>query len=148
MDIFSDELTSKRQKENFLVRETDSTEDKIRNEIMTTLYYNIGEKGTWKCEGTTACFNLKGKYGDIECCAEKSLNYKLPGESTLSHQNDILITDRNKEQIVSIEIKHKSSVTGQFKCRSYDMINYKNTFDSKLLGIMIFVKSTQGIGIE
>jgi hypothetical protein len=125
-----------------------TTEDKIRDEVMKTLFYNLGEQGTWEGDGKSARFKLKSEFGNVECGAEKSLDYKLPDGGALSHASDILITDISKERYISIEIKHKSAVTDQFKCRSYDMIHMKNTYGSKLLGIMLFVKTTQGISIE
>ncbi len=125
-----------------------TTEDKIRDEVMKALFDNFGEQGTWEGDGKSARFRLKSEFGNVECGAERSLNYKLSEGETLRHASDILITDTSKERYISIEIKHKSAVTDQFKCRSYDMIHMKNTYGSKLLGIMLFVKTTQGISIE
>lgn len=143
----SDESTSQQLQGYYSVRETGSTEDKVRNEIMKTLFYTIGEKGTWGGEGSSARFDLKKECGNVECCAEMPLIYKLPDGGNLSHKSDILMTDKIEDRFASIEIKHKSAVTDQFKCRSYDMLHYKNTYGSKILGIMIFVKATQGVSI-
>jgi len=147
-DIKSEEPENKLPRVLFSVKDTGTTEDKLRNEVMKTLFYNLGEKGTWEGEGSLARFKLKNNFGNVECCAEMPLNYELPNGGILSHKSDILLTDNLKERYVSIEIKHKSAVTDQFKCRSYDMIHMKDTYGSKLLGIMIFVKATQGVSIE
>jgi hypothetical protein len=125
-----------------------TSENKIRDKIMSILYCHLGEKGTWEEKGKKARFKLQRQYGDTICKAEVPLKYELPNGHTLSHSWDILIIDASNKNYVSIEIKHESAVTDQFKCRSYDMMHTKATYSSKVFGIMIYVKAGKGISIE
>lgn len=121
------------------------SESKVRDFLLQILYYNLGEKETWRTTGTARGFEVNSKYGDFECISEGSLRYTLPPGNTISHKSDILIKDKKEGHHVSIEIKHRSAVTDQFKCRSYDMLHLKQSLP-KIYGIMVYVKS--GIGIS
>lgn len=126
-----------------------TSEDEIRDTIMSLLYYRIGQEDSWEGEGKTARFKLKGEYGETKCFAEEILEYDLPNGDSLSHKNDILFVSAGDERaFISIEIKHRSAVTDQFKCRSYDMLHLKNTFEQRLLGIMLYVKAKGGLTTE
>ena len=53
------------------------------------------------------------------------------------------------ERYVAIEIKFMSSVTDQFKARSYDMMHLKQEFSGRVSGIMVYVHAPgSGISIE
>jgi len=138
-------------KENELVQlseRTKYTEDYIRDFLMDILYRRIGLEGTWKGSGKTTSFNLKDEFKGFRCFAERSLPYTLPAGEIISHASDILISNNESGKYISIEIKHRSSVTDQFKCRSYDIFHLKKSYGSNLLGIMVYVKTTTGIRVE
>lgn len=125
------------------------TEDKVRDLLMQVLYDLIGEEGSWEGYGKGASFKLRGERGLYKCYAEKSLPYTLPSGYEMSHASDILIIDEARKKFVSIEIKHLSAVTDQFKCRSYDMSHMKSTYGDNLLGILVYVKEeAKGISPE
>jgi hypothetical protein len=121
-----------------------NSESKVRDFLLQILYYNLGEKETWRTTETTKGFKVDSKYGDLECVSEGSLRYTLPPGNAISHKSDILFKDKKDEHHFSIEIKHRSAVTDQFKCRSYDIIHLKQCYP-KLCGIMVYVKSDKGI---
>ena len=120
------------------------SESKVRDFLLQILYYNLGERETWRPTETTKSFKVNSKYGDLECVSEGSLRYTLPPGNTISHKSDILIKDKKDGHQISIEIKHRSAVTDQFKCRSYDIQHLKQSYP-KLYGIMVYVKSDRGI---
>jgi hypothetical protein len=120
------------------------SELRVRDFILRLLYNNLGEKDSWTDEKGIAAFALDKKYGNLECISEGSLQYELPSGYPMSHKSDILIQDKTDDNHISIEIKHRSAVTDQFKCRTYDMLHLKQSHP-KLHGIMIYVKSTSGI---
>ena len=120
------------------------SESKVRDFLLQILYYNLGEKETWRTTETTRSFKVDSKYGDLECVSEGSLRYTLPPGNAISHKSDILIKDKKEGHYISIEIKHRSAVTDQFKCRSYDILHLKQSYP-KLYGIMVYVKSDKGI---
>jgi len=128
--------------------ETKATEDEIRDLLMQVLYHRIGRTGSWEGIGKTASFELKDEFKGYKCFAERTLSYVLPTGIKMDHTSDILISSEEKKRYISIEIKHRSAVTDQFKCRSYDMIHLKNSYGNNLLGIMVYVKSTTGISVE
>ncbi len=136
------------QEENEFSLNKKTTEDEIRDLVMSNLYPRIGNDSTWQGSGKKAQFDLKTDFSGFKCSAEKSLKYNLPSGKEISHKNDILIHNKEKGKYISIEIKHRSAVTDQFKCRSYDMLHLKKKYQNELLGIMIFVKSSSGISIE
>lgn len=126
-----------------LRRPVDS-ESKVRDFLLQILYYNLGEKETWRTEEMTQGFTVDSKYGDLECVSEGSLRYTLAPGDAISHKSDILVKDKKEGHHVSIEIKYRSAVTDQFKCRSYDILHLKQSYP-KLYGIMVYVKSDKGI---
>jgi len=138
----------RRIEENPIYEEAKATEDEIRDLLMHVLYHRVGAEGTWEGSGKTASFDLKDEFRGYKCFAERSLSYALPEGIEIEHTSDILISNEEKKRYVSIEIKHRSAVTDQFKCRSYDMIHLKKNYGSNLLGIMVYVKSTTGISAK
>lgn len=128
--------------------ETKTTEEEIRDSLMQILYYRLGKESSWKGSGKTASFDIRSEFDGYKCFAEQSLPYGLPTDIKLDHTSDILVSNEKKKKYVSIEIKHRSAVTDQFKCRSYDMIHLKKSYRKNLLGVMVYVKSTSGISVE
>ncbi|MBM3157908.1 MAG: hypothetical protein FJ004_11585 [Chloroflexi bacterium] len=124
-------------------------EEDVRDKVMRILFDNFGERNTWEGEGKFTRFKLRSEFGASECKAEHAINYKLPNGSTLSHESDIFIGEESLGKCVSLEIKHESAVTDQFKARCYDIIHMRNTYGKSLLTIMLFVKvPSKGISIE
>lgn len=121
-----------------------ANEDELRNLIMLKLFGLLGKEGTLKGEGSTLEFEFSKGF----CEAEINLNYELPNGVVLGHRSDILISDAKRKKYISIELKYKSAVTDQFKCRSYDIQHMKDHYKESLLGVMLFVKTSQGISIE
>ena len=78
---------------------------------------------------------------------EGQLSYALPDGATIRHASDILITT-DQGKLISIELKFKSAVTDQFKCRAYDAIHMKQEYGDKIVNILIFVKSKSGVSIK
>ncbi len=128
--------------------EPKSTEDEIRDLLMQILYHRLGREGSWDGAGKTAMFVLRDDFPGYQCLAERGLSYQLPPGAKLTHRSDIMISNEELGKHVSIEIKHRSAVTDQFKCRSYDMIHMKSTLAGNLLGIIVYVKTTTGISVE
>jgi len=126
--------------------EKNATEDEIRGSLMKILYSGLGKVGTWRGSGRKAFFDLRDEFEGYKCFAERRLSYELPTGYEMGHASDILIT--NEEKHISIEIKHRSATTDQFKCRSYDMIHLKKSYGNSLLGIVVYVKSGTGISVE
>ncbi len=85
---------------------------------------------------------------DIDLVPEGRLPYTLPGGNTLYHASDILAESDDRKKHVSIELKYKSAVTDQFKCRAYDALHMKKDHGDHLLCIMLFVKASSGISIQ
>lgn len=125
-----------------------TTENDIRDMIMQILFQKMGKDGTWHGAGSTAVFDLKDEYQGFKCYAERGLSYHLPNNKSMTHKSDILITNEELRRHISIEIKHRSSVTDQFKCRNYDMSHLKETYGYNILGILVYVKTPSGISIE
>jgi hypothetical protein len=85
---------------------------------------------------------------NIHIQKEGKLDYLLPNGKVLSHRSDILLSKGNTK-FISIEIKNKSAVTDQFKCRSYDMFHLKRQLGENILGVMIYIKNKgNGISLE
>jgi hypothetical protein len=130
------------------------TEDDIRDRVMHALFEHFGTPGSWRGDGKTATFDFAAFGVNGECAAERKLDYKLPGGKVLSHCSDVLITTRGEARpedgqgFVSIEIKHTSAVTDQFKCRSFDMYHMKQQFGGRVFGVMLFARAGHGIGLE
>lgn len=96
-----------------------------------------------------ASLGLAGQFA-----AEGKLEYELPGGKILAHCSDVLGTVRiegpveSEERFISVEIKHTSAVTDQFKCRSFDMFHLKPQLGGRVFGIMLFARAGQGIGFD
>lgn len=84
---------------------------------------------------------------NIHLVPEGRLSYQLPNGHTLFHASDIL-AQTDVKKYVSIELKYKSAVTDQFKCRAFDAIHMKKEYDNNILCIMVFVKTSAGISIH
>lgn len=80
--------------------------------------------------------------------AEQKLPYSLPDGKVLTHASDILITDPKTGRRVSVELKYRSAVTDQFKCRAYDIMHMKKQYGDSLLAVMLFAKAQTGISIK
>lgn len=104
------------------------TENEVRDYILAKLQKNLQSRA------------------EIHLVPEGRLQYKLPNNHELSHASDILAYTDDKKY-VSIEVKYKSAVTDQFKCRTFDIIHMKNKFTDNILSIMIFVKTSAGVSI-
>mgnify|MGYP001112394027 CR=1 FL=1 len=128
--------------------EIKATEDEIRDLLMQVLFHKLGRDSSWMGSGKTASFDLRNEFEGYKCFAEQPLSYTLPKDIKINHASDILISNEEKKKYINIEIKHRSAVTDQFKCRSYDIIHLKESYGDNLLGIMVYVKSTTGISVE
>ena len=90
------------------------------------------------------------RFCDTNCAAEAegTVTYRLPDGTVLNHASDILVSRPGSARQVSIEIKYKSAVTDQFKCRSYDAAHMKEAHGEDLLTVMLFARAGSGIGID
>ena len=122
-----------------------NTEAELRDTVMLSLYQACGIQESLKGSGSNMAFRLGAQ---IECRAEQTLHYVLPNGVELGHASDILISDAKRHRYISIELKYKSAVTDQFKCRAYDIQHLKSQYGDALLGVMLFVKSSSGISIS
>jgi hypothetical protein len=122
-----------------------STEDELRDLLMANLYKRFGKRATFMGVGSKIVFEIDD---DVICEAERPLQYSLPNGVTLAHKSDILISDKRRERYISIELKYKSAVTDQFKCRAYDIHHLKQHYRESLHGIMLFAKAKSGISIK
>ena len=81
---------------------------------------------------------LRPRLRDIGCdvVIEGTVTYQLPDGTTLRHASDILVSKPDPRRHVSIELKYKSAVTDQFKCRAYDAAHMKAEHGDAILTIM------------
>ena len=93
---------------------------------------------------------LRAMVQDADCHfeAEGRVLYRLPDGKEMRHASDILITTPDSEKQISIEIKYRSAVTDQFKCRAYDALHMKQQHRDEILTVMLFARADSGIGIE
>ena len=109
-------------------------------------------------EGVTVALMLSFQTAGIFCAefdAPETDRFVRDGNASFSEQifdismthSDILAQRNGGEKYVSIELKYKSAVTDQFKCRSYDAMHMKNEYSSRMLCVMLFVKSNAGVSI-
>ena len=93
---------------------------------------------------------LRPRLCEVDCVveAEGTVRYRLPDGTILRHASDILISGPGLGKRVSIELKYKSAVTDQFKCRSYDAAHIKEQHGTDILTIMVFARAGSGISIE
>jgi len=104
--------------------------------------------------GTTAAFDIIRTHVSGRCAAEGKLAYLLPSGKRITHASDILFDVRRStaesraHRHISLEIKHTSAVTDQFKCRAFDMLHLKKEFGPALIGVLLFARAGQGIGFE
>ena len=150
--VDDDAMLAKPPHESFEENEADievkHSESEIRDLLMQILFHRLGQNGTWVGIGKLARFDLRPEFGGFKCLAESILQYELPSGGKLGHCSDILISNSEKTQHISLEIKHRSAVTDQFKCRSYDIMHLKRSYGNNLLGVLVYVKSTTGISVR
>jgi hypothetical protein len=79
---------------------------------------------------------------------EGPTRYRLPNGDELTHAADILVSAQNSARHVSIEVKYRSAVTDQFKCRSYDAMHAKATHGGSVLTVMLYAMTGTGISRE
>lgn len=93
---------------------------------------------------------LREQLINTDCLVEAEIRipYRLPSGKELRHASDILVSTPSSAKQVSIEIKYRSAVTDQFKCRAYDAIHIKQQFGDKILTVMLFARDDSGISIE
>lgn len=84
---------------------------------------------------------------DIAIEAEGVLAYTLPDGSKINHASDILLVQTPSGRKFSIELKYKSAVTDQFKCRAYDALHMKHEYGGNIHTMMLFVKTKSGVSI-
>lgn len=84
---------------------------------------------------------------DVAIHPEGVLAYALPDGSKINHASDVLVIHMPSRRKVSIELKYKSAVTDQFKCRAYDAFHMKQEFGNDIHTIMLFVKTKSGVSI-
>lgn len=93
---------------------------------------------------------LRKHFRNAECVLEPEgrVSYRVPSGEEFKHASDILITGKASAKQVSIEIKFRSAVTDQFKCRAYDATHMKQQHGDRLLTVMLYAKTDSGISIE
>ena len=90
--------------------------------------------GSLRGDGPTGSFTIARPAISGNCAVEKVLDYQLPSGTRLPHKFDILLdyqrsgSSAGAREYVSIEVKHMSAVTDQFKCRAFDMLHMKQAF--------------------
>ena len=92
--------------------------------------------------------SLEGQLPELEFLPEGRVAYHLPSGRRLTHASDIHATKRGSEKVVSIEIKYRSAVTDQFKCRAYDAAQMKEEHGTRILTVMLFARADTGISVE
>lgn len=127
----------------------EKSEDKIVRKIMTLFHELAEDRESMHDLGNRMWFDFKVSGKKHRCQTEGEVVYDIPKGNTLTHRSDITITNSDKLtepyvlnprlKFVSIEVKHKSSVTDQFKSRSYDMLHMRTTYPN-CLGVMIYVR--------
>ena len=115
----------------------------LRNRLMNELYRRIGETGTLSRAERSMWFHLRADGGTCE--AEGSLAYELPDKTLLKYDSDILFTLKIGKR-VAVELKFLSSVSDQFKARSFDVLHVKKKYGSDVYCVLAYVHMT-GIGI-
>ncbi len=126
------------------------SENRIRDFVLEQLINKIGNDKSVQILQLSSKYVIEKKLTVITCEVEGLLKYDLPNGFTLTHKSDILFSILNKNHItqksyISIEVKHKSAVTDQFKSRTYDMIHLKQTYGAQIFGILLYIKTNKGI---
>ncbi len=126
----------------------DQYEDSLRDFLVAILFMRFGEEGTMEGEGKCTKFRIRKALGGGTCRGCAALDYTLPSGYKVTHENDILISLPTGKHI-AIELKWVSSVSDQFKARSYDMLHMKHTFADQVCGILVYLHNPgQGISIQ
>lgn len=121
---------------------------------MKALYGRLGTRDSWRDDAQAASLAIDRPGVSGRCAVEKALEYHLPDGTRLPHKPDILLdyqrsgSSPGAREYISIEVKHMSAVTDQFKCRAFDMLHMKQAFDPQLHGILVFARAGVGIGFE
>ena len=111
------------------------SEGPLRNFLMNQLYRRIGEPGTLSGSGDSMRFQLRA--GGM-CEAEASLAYELPDRTVVEYDSDILFSF-NTGKRVAVELKFLSSVSDQFKARSFNVVHVKKTHGSNVHCVLAYV---------
>ena len=122
----------------------ENIEESFRDALFEALYTRLGDGGRIT-PVPSGSFRLAEAYGGGTCAKEGPLNYRLPDGTERSHKNDILVTLLDGS-LVAIELKVRSAVSDQFKCRAYDMIHIKQSMRS-VCGVMVYFHF-KGAGIS
>lgn len=127
----------------------EKSEDTIVRKIMVLFHELAEEKGLMKNDGNLLWFDFVVSGRKYWCKMEGEVIYDVPNGNMLTHKSDIMIVNADRaieprilnpdNKFVSIEVKHKSSVTDQFKSRSYDMFHMRSTYP-KCLGVMMYIR--------
>src|SRR5205809_874863 len=113
----------------------EASEGPLRTFLMNQLYRQIGEPGTLSGSGQSMRFHLRA--GGM-CEAEGSLAYELPDRTVLGYDSDILISlDTGKR--VAVELKFLSSVSDQFKARSFTVMHVKKKHGNNVYCVLAYV---------
>ena len=122
----------------------EQSEVPLRNRLISELYRRIGETGTLSGAGRSMWFQLRADGGTCE--AEGSLAYELPDKTLLMYDSDILFT-LNIGKRVAVELEFLSSVSDQFKARSFNVMHVKKKHGSDVYCVLAYVHM-RGIGIS
>lgn len=130
------------------------SEAEVRELLMKALYGRLGTRDSWRDDAQATSFAIDRPGVSGNCAVEKVLEYRLPDGTRLPHKSDILLdyqrsgSSSTAREYISIEVKHMSAVTDQFKCRAFDMLHMKQAFGPQLHGILVFARAGIGIGFE
>ena len=113
----------------------EASEGPLRNFLMNQLYRQIGEPGTLSGSGQSMRFHLRT--GGM-CEVEGSLPYELPDRTVVGYEPDILFS-LHSGKWVAVELKLLSSVSDQFKARSFTAMHVKKTHGSNVYCVLAYV---------
>ena len=82
------------------------------------------------------------------CLMEGALPYALTEGNKVSHKSDFLVFDPKQGRYLSIELKYKSAVTDQFKCRAFDALHLKREYGDNIRTVMLYVRAGKGISLK
>jgi hypothetical protein len=81
-------------------------------------------------------FQLRANGG--MCEAEASLAYELPDRTVVEYETDILFTLNTGKRVV-VELKFLSSVSDQFKARSFNVMHVKKKYGNDVYCVLAYV---------
>ena len=124
---------------------SEQSERIIRDFLFDSLHKLIGDGAA---SHSKTHFALKENFGKGHCEVEGKMQYCLPSGRCLSHACDILVTLPGKKYL-GIEIKFRSAVSDQFKCRSFDIMNIKKNLGGNFFAVMVYAHAPGGgIGLD